>query len=200
MQAMAEVPAVHRARSMPSGIPRPVRGTPRKWRDAPPIGGARLGGVFRPGKQPNFFPYVRSSYSTTSLSRLTRLSLLRRLAQRRQFHSHSFISAEEPRFEGTLRTAQDPSYLIVVHLLILVQQNGGALLLRQGLNGAPNLFGAVPADQFQLDTGLPVGDFERRLVAFSIDRIIDTRTIDEDFRLTQTPIAQSVQRQVRGDP
>src|SRR5260370_20099341 len=145
MQAMAEVPAVHRARSMPSGIPRPVRGTPRKWRDAPPIGVARLGGVFRPGKQPNFFPYVRSSYSTTSFSRLTGLSLLRRLDQRRQFHSQSFISAEEQRFEGALRTAQDPSYLIVVHLLILVQQNGGALLFRHALNAPPHLFAPSPA-------------------------------------------------------
>src|SRR5260370_3199802 len=160
-----------------------VRGQGGRGGDAPPIGVARLGGVFRPGKQPNSFPYVRSSYSTTSFSRLTGLSLLRRLDQRRQFHSQSFISAEEQRFEGALRTAQDPSYLIVVHLLILVQQNGSALLLRQGLNGAPNLFGAVPADQFQLDTGLPVGDFEPRLGDFSIDRMLPIRTVYGDCLL-----------------
>src|SRR5260370_9128005 len=174
-----------------------VRGQGGRGGGGAASGVARRGGVFRPGKQPNFFPYVRSSYSTTSFSRLTGLSLLRRLDQRRQFHSQSFISAEEQRFEGALRTAQDPSYLIVVHLLILVQQNGGALLLRQGLNAAPNLVGPLPADQFQLDTVLPVGAFARRLVAFSIDRMIDSRTIYGDFLLAITPIAQSVQRQVR---
>src|SRR2546430_17496441 len=136
---------------------------------------------------------MRSSFSTTSFPRPAGLSLhLRRPNQRRQFHSQCFVSSEEQRFQGAFRTAEDARYFIVIHLLILVQQDGGPLLLGQGLHCAADLLGAVAPDEFHFNAGLPVSDFQRRLLALSIGRTIESGTIDGDFLLTITPVAQGV--------
>src|SRR5882724_3435870 len=115
-----------------------------------------------------------------------------------QLHSQRFVRPEEQRLQRALRAPQNLRNFRIVQLLILMQQNRRALLLRQLFNCMANHFFPRLFHQVLLDVRMLVCHFHRSLVA--IFRVGHDRRVHGNLQLLVPMVAQRIQREIGCNP
>lgn len=113
--------------------------------------------------------------------------------KRRQLHPQGLVSAKQQRLQRAFRAIQNPGDFAIVHLFVLMQQDGRALLLRQRRNRPPYDFRPVALDHVLVDPHFARREFPGRRI-FAV-----CRRVERDPHPLVAVIADRIQRQIRRD-